>query len=289
MIDPVEFGKAMGEIVRNATAPLLKRIEELEARPQQVVEPVKTLTADDVAPMIEGLVKSAVAEAVSQIEVPEAEAVDVEGIADDAVAKLLASDRLETLADLKSTEAVAAHFQANPVKNGANAAPEQIAFAVKEYLTANPPEKGKDGVDVKDLFRADGRRLIAVMSDGTTKDLGQFVGEDGRDGLGFEDATLELDGGDAVLKLVRDGKVKELRIPLPTMQHIGFWQTGMAAKSTQTTTHDGSLWIAMRDTKEAPSYQSKDWQLAARKGRDGVDGKAPPKSGPVNLKGDGDA
>ena len=32
MLDPVEFGKAMGEIVREATAPLLRRIEELEAR-----------------------------------------------------------------------------------------------------------------------------------------------------------------------------------------------------------------------------------------------------------------
>ena len=32
MVDPVEFGKAMGEMVREATAPLLRRIEELEAR-----------------------------------------------------------------------------------------------------------------------------------------------------------------------------------------------------------------------------------------------------------------
>lgn len=32
MIDPVEFGKAFGAIVKEATAPLLKRIEELEAR-----------------------------------------------------------------------------------------------------------------------------------------------------------------------------------------------------------------------------------------------------------------
>lgn len=30
MIDPVEFGKAMGAIVREATAPLIARIEQLE-------------------------------------------------------------------------------------------------------------------------------------------------------------------------------------------------------------------------------------------------------------------
>lgn len=32
MLDPTEFGKAMAAIVKDATAPLLKRIEELEAR-----------------------------------------------------------------------------------------------------------------------------------------------------------------------------------------------------------------------------------------------------------------
>lgn len=32
MLDPVEFGKAMGELVREATAPLLRRIEALENR-----------------------------------------------------------------------------------------------------------------------------------------------------------------------------------------------------------------------------------------------------------------
>src|SRR5690606_40120488 len=47
-------------------------------------------------------------------------------------------------------------------------------------------DNGKDGLDVKDLFRADGGKLVAVMSDGSTKDLGKFVGKDGepgRDGL----------------------------------------------------------------------------------------------------------
>src|SRR5690625_143828 len=32
MLDPVEFGKAMAAIVNEATAPLVKRIQELEAR-----------------------------------------------------------------------------------------------------------------------------------------------------------------------------------------------------------------------------------------------------------------
>ena len=36
MLDPVEFGKAMAAIVNEATAPLVKRIEELEARQPEI-------------------------------------------------------------------------------------------------------------------------------------------------------------------------------------------------------------------------------------------------------------
>lgn len=38
MLDPVEFGKAMAAIVKEATAPLLRRIEELEAKQAAPVE-----------------------------------------------------------------------------------------------------------------------------------------------------------------------------------------------------------------------------------------------------------
>lgn len=40
MLDPVEFGKAMAAIVKEATAPLLRRIEELEARESPAVPDV---------------------------------------------------------------------------------------------------------------------------------------------------------------------------------------------------------------------------------------------------------
>jgi len=39
MLDPVEFGKSVAIIVREANAPLLKRIEQLEARQPERGEP----------------------------------------------------------------------------------------------------------------------------------------------------------------------------------------------------------------------------------------------------------
>jgi hypothetical protein len=47
MLDPVDFGKAMAAIVKEATAPLLKRIEELEARPVEVSEVVREILGSD--------------------------------------------------------------------------------------------------------------------------------------------------------------------------------------------------------------------------------------------------
>lgn len=68
MIDPVEFGKQMAAIVRDATEPLKQKIKELEAALKNQPEPKdgESITVEDVAPMIRDEVKKAV----SQIPVP---------------------------------------------------------------------------------------------------------------------------------------------------------------------------------------------------------------------------
>jgi hypothetical protein len=70
MLDPVEFGKAMASIVREATAPLLKRIEQLEAR-QPDCDPLDVaralLDSEELASAIELRVK----EEVSKLPPPE--------------------------------------------------------------------------------------------------------------------------------------------------------------------------------------------------------------------------
>jgi hypothetical protein len=137
---------------------------------------------------------------------------------------------------------------------------------------------GRDGLDVKDLFRAEGGRLLAVMSDGTTKDLGVFVGADGKDGadgLGFDDMEPSYRDGEVTLAFRKGDREKSVTYQVPAMRHIGFWRDGMSAKSLETTTHDGSLWMALRETKAKPCHENnEDWILAARKGRDGDRGPA---------------
>ncbi|MFT4255690.1 MAG: HK97 family phage prohead protease [Pseudoxanthomonas sp.] len=52
------------------------------------------------------------------------------------------------------------------------------------------------------------------------------------------------------------------------LRYRGFWRDGMSAKRGDGFTHDGSLWRANRTTEHAPSNESSDWAVLARKGRD---------------------
>ena len=61
---------------------------------------------------------------------------------------------------------------------------EKVAAAVSAIPLPKdgaPGDPGRDGLDVKDLFVADGGDLIATFSDGRSKNLGRFRGEHGKD------------------------------------------------------------------------------------------------------------
>lgn len=283
--DPTEFGKAMGVLVRDAVAPLLKRIDELEAR--EPVRGEKGDTGQQGEPGQRG-------EQGPQGEVGErgeqgaagrdAEPVDLDALADAVVAKLLASDRMETLAGLAAVKAVADHFEANPVqhgKDGRDGADGERGADGAPGEKGEQGQAGRDGLDVKDMFRNHEGHLIAVMSDGTTRDLGEFVGKDGVngkdgvDGLSMADVSREYDAEthEVVERWSVGGVAKELRYPAGGIRPGGFWSDGKKSLAGEAVTHDGALWIAKRDTLAKPSRDSADWQIAARKGRDGKDGR----------------
>jgi hypothetical protein len=308
MLDPVEFGKAMAAIVKEAQAPLLMRIEQLESRPpERGADGVNgkdgaSITVSDVAPMIAELVAKAIAEipppvnGVDGSDGKDADPIDVKEV----VAELLAGDEIKTLVDLHVAEAlpatVAKHFDANPVqhgKDGRDGAPGKDGEPGQRGADGTKGDPGRDGLDVKDLFRADGGRLVAVLSDGTTKDLGEFVGKDGKDGLNgkdgadFTECEIDYDGERTIT--IRSGAATITKtVPIPLDR--GYYREGMASEKGDIVTHDGNAWIAQRDTKAKPCRESADWRMLARRGRDGRDGiDAKPAPGPVKLKGDGDA
>lgn len=204
------------------------------------------------------------------------------------VAKAMMDDSaLATLCDLHATEAVAKHFEANPVQHGKDGQAGEKGDPGDHGEKGDAGRDGRDGLDVKDLLRADGRRLIAVLSDGTTKDLGEYVGKDGepgRDGADFSEAELDYDGDRG---LIIRGKGGELVKRMPIPMDRGYWREGMKSEKADILTCEGNAWIALKDTSAKPCRENdEDWRLFARKGRDGAQGPAgkeykPPE--PVKL------
>ena len=86
-----------------------------------------------------------------------------------------------------------------------------------------------------------------------------------------------------VLRATRGAVSREF--VLPYMKHVGFWSEGKSVKAGESATHDGALWIAKRDTSAKPCLENgEDWILAARKGRDGKDGRnGIDKTAPVRV------
>lgn len=273
MTDPIDFGKEIGGLIREAIAPVKRELEELRERAPEKGEPGQ-----------------------------DAEPVDVDALADLVVAKLLESPRLLTLVDVATADAVAKHFEANPVQHGRDADPavieatvkaavealpapkdgrdadpvteQQLATAVAKHLTENPPQAGADGVGLAGAMIDRAGELVITTTKGEAVRLGKVVGEDGRDGISFETATGEYDAERGFVITLGAGE-RRAELVLPYMVHRGFHRDGLGMKAGQSVTHDGALWIAKRDNASRPCLENADdWILAARKGRDGKDGKS---------------
>lgn len=194
----------------------------------------------------------------------------------DMVAELVKSEALAPLIDLMVADAVAKHFEANPVRDGRDG--ERGPQGEKGEAGERGAD-GKDGTGLADaLIDRDGA-LVLTMTDGRAKTLGVVVGRDGadgkngRDGIDFDKCVGHFDAERGYVLTLSAGDTSVEHV-LPYMRHGGFWSEGKGAKAGESWTHDGALWIAKRDNGSKPCLENReDWILAARKGRDGKDGR----------------
>ena len=250
MIDAQAFGVELAAIVKAATAPLIARIDALENASSVLPEPGrdgKDADPDVVAALVFDRVKA-------ELETQGDSDPDVMTV--DDIKALIVSEVASAVSDLPPAE------RGNDGRDGADG---------KDGEKGDP---GRDGLDVKDLFRADGGRLVAVMSDGTTKDMGVFVGKDGKDGapgkdgsdgLGFDDMEFTTDEhGRPVAKFQRGDVVKSIQ--LPCIIDRGPYRSGETYQKGDAVSYGGGLWIAQDHTSEKPDGGS-GWRLAVKAGR----------------------
>jgi hypothetical protein len=206
---------------------------------------------------------------------------------------LLGMDEVRTMLALLVDEGIAKHFEQNPVRDGRDGKDGERGLQGERGEKGDP---GADGIGQAGAMIDRGGCLVVTTTKGDTINLGVVVGADGKDGTpgkdgaDFTDCTIDYDGERSIIIRSKNGELTK-RMPIPIDR--GYWAEGKSAEKGDIVTHAGSAWIALRDTKTAPSYAGKDdWRLLARKGKDGVDGRNGRDLGPaqpVKLGGDDDA
>ena len=256
MIDPVEFGKAMGALVKEATAPLLARIGQLEkqvaelrvAEPEKVdlealaksaaalidkPQDGKSVYVEDVMPFVEELVAKAVAE----LPKPEnGKDVDMAAVKSH-LAELVKGIEPATPLPAPSVDEVAATFERR--FSDLTLSWERQARDTFEKAADRMP-KPKDGRDAVELENFD----LTLAEDGRT-------------------ITVKMQAGETVIE--KSVKIAAV-IDKGTYKHEGKYEKGDG------TSYGGSFWIAKCDNPQGvPGSGETDWRCAVKAGRPGRD------------------
>jgi hypothetical protein len=244
MFDPEKFGEAMGAAIREAVAPLQKRIGDLEAQLAK-------------APDFSAEVERAAAAAVAALPAP-TNGKDAEPVDTDAVVKAVLA-QIRVPADGKDGENGKDGERGEKGADGLGLAGAMI---------------DRDGALQITLTNGEVKSLGAVVG----KD-----GRDGADGVSFDAFEMEYlaESHEISVKAAVGGRSKELRYPAGGIRPAGYWRDGTKAQAGEAWVHDGSLWIATKATSTKPESRSEEWIIAARKGRDGERGQKGADAVPV--------
>jgi hypothetical protein len=260
MIDPVEFGKAMGALVKEATAPLLSRIDQLE---KQLAD-IKVPTAADAAAMIDldAVAKSAAALAPKAENGTSVTVDDVRPLVDELIAKAVAALPAPEKGKDADMDVLKAHV-GELVKGIQPAAPltvpsvEEIAGTFERRFS-----------DLTLSWERQARDTFEKAADRMPKP------KDGRDALALEhfDLALAEDGRTVTVKMQAGETVIEKSVKIAAVidreifKHDGTYEKGDGVS------YGGSFWIAKcDDPKGVPGSGETDWRCAVKKGRDGRD------------------
>lgn len=168
--------------------------------------------------------------------------------------------------------------------NGRDGETPDVDGIIETVLARLPEVKdGRDGVDGKSVTMADidpvlqaatatwqlefERRATDTLRAAIEKIPEPVNGKDGRDGMSPDDFEVKIDGRILTFSL-RCGEhvvTRELKVPWPLDK--GIYRSGSSYEQGDTVTFGGSVWIALKDTHDAPPSDS--WRLCVKKGKDG--------------------
>jgi hypothetical protein len=260
MIDPVEFGKAMGAIVKEATAPLLLRIGQLEKQ----LEAISIPTAAEAAALVdvEALAKSAAALVPKANDGTSVTADDVRPLVDELVSKAVAA--------LPAAE------------NGKDADMDVLKSHVAELVKGIQPAAPLPAPSVDEVATTFERRFsdLTLSWERQARDIFDKAADrmpkpkDGRDALSLDDFDMVLgeDGRTVTVKMQAGETVIEKSVKIAAVIDRDIFKSGAPYEKGDGVSYGGSFWIAKCDNPQGvPGSGVTDWRCAVKKGRDGKD------------------
>ncbi|MFO6102620.1 hypothetical protein [Pseudomonas aeruginosa] len=307
MIDPVEFGTAMGAIVREATAPLIARIEQLEKALSAQAIP----SADEVAARID---LSALAKSAAEL-VPAPQDADMDALKEhlsELVKSIPApadgqSVTVEDVAPLIREEVAKAVAEVPLAKDGESVTVDDVRpiladLVGKAVADLPPPAPGKDAdmealrAHLGDLVKGIQFPTVPTIDEVAATFERRFsdltlswerqaretfdkaadrmpIPKDGRDALPLEcfDLALREDGRTVTVKMQAGDVVVEKSVKIASVIDRGVFSAEKSYEQGDGTTYGGCYWIAQKDAPAGVPGGSDDWRLAVKKGRDGKD------------------
>ncbi|HCF3716553.1 TPA: hypothetical protein NID03_003062 [Pseudomonas aeruginosa] len=239
-------------------------MEALKSHLEELVKAIpapadgKSVTVDDVAPLI----RQEVAKAMS--EVPPAK--DGESVTVDDVRPVLAELVSKAVADLP---------QPQPGKDAdMDALRSHLDGLVKSLELPKAPS-------IEEVSAAFERRFSDLSLSWERQARETFdkaadrmpIPKDGRDALPLESFDLALgeDGRTVTVKMQAGDVVVEKSVKIASVIDRGVFSAEKSYEQGDGTTYGGCYWIAQKDAPEGVPGGSTDWRLAVKKGRDGKD------------------
>jgi hypothetical protein len=238
MLDLDAIADVVAGAVREATAPLLARIDALEKR--ELVLPEKGEPGERGADGEQGPAGEVDMDA-------------VKALIDAAVAALPPAERGE-----KGEPGV----DGPAGSNGADGAPGE------------PGRDGRDGVGLADVMRDCDGNLVVVMTDGRTKSLGKIdgaPGRDGQDGITPEFMDAEFVGRTLRLSFGDGERTKTIEFQMATPEYRGVFKEAETYEPGDMVTWAGSCWHCDEAKGLKPGAPDSGWTLAVKAGRAGKD------------------
>lgn len=154
-----------------------------------------------------------------------------------------------------------------------NSIEQAVESAIKALPAPKDGSDGKDGVGLVNALRDETGALVLVMSDGSTKNLGQINGKDGETFTLDDFDVVPIDERTITMGFTKGELKHTFELEFPVTIYRGVYNEKETYARGDVVTWGGSAWHCDEAKEIKPGAPDSGWRLMVKAGRPGKDGK----------------